>query len=144
MSSTPEAISGAAASATMPPPALPSSLSAENAQSTAATPLSNVQTLRNHIQALTDLNNRLQALRHIPALLLRPPTAGIHTLPQSSLLRHEFQELKEIADVVRSQKVQDALTAARQSEAMEPQLLGFNIRRENLKRRHVVRYPDLH
>ncbi|KAI0371049.1 hypothetical protein BV20DRAFT_1035406 [Pilatotrama ljubarskyi] len=97
-------------------------------------PLSNLQTLRNHIQTLTDLNTRLQTLRHIPALLLRPPS-GVHALPQASLLRHEFQELKEIAESVRSPKVQDALKAARSSEAAEPKIVGFDVRRDSLKRR---------
>ncbi|KAJ2981137.1 hypothetical protein NUW54_g10911 [Trametes sanguinea] len=129
----------AAASAAMPPPALPSTAT-ESTQTTNG-PLSDLQTLRDHIQALTDLNNRLQALRHIPALLLRPPTAGVHALPQPSLLRHEFQELKEFAGAVRSEKVQDALKAARKSEGAEPKMLGFDVRRDNLKRRHVAHLP---
>ncbi|OSD01257.1 hypothetical protein PYCCODRAFT_1436473 [Trametes coccinea BRFM310] len=125
--------SDAAASAAMPPPALPST--ATESTQTANAPLSDLQTLRDHIQALTDLNNRLQSLRHIPALLLRPPTVGVHALPQSSLLRHEFQELKEFAGAVRSEKIQEALKAARKSEGAEPKMLGFDVRRDNLKRR---------
>ncbi|KAI0633625.1 hypothetical protein C8Q77DRAFT_1058078 [Trametes polyzona] len=128
----------------MPPPALPPSVAPETATSSAATttsPLSDLQTLRNHIDALTKLNSRLQTLRHIPALLLRPPATGLHALPQTSLLRHEFQELKEITEAVRSEPVQEALKAARKSEAAEPKLVGFDVRRKNLKRRHVLRIP---
>ncbi|KAI0644647.1 hypothetical protein C8Q79DRAFT_912855 [Trametes meyenii] len=121
----------------MPPPALPPSTVTETVAPTATSPLSELQKLRNHIQTLTDLNNRLQALRSIPALLLRPPVSGVHALPQSSLLRHEFQELKQIADSVRSEKVQEALKAARKSEVAEPKIPGFDVRRENLKRRHT-------
>ncbi|KAH9858638.1 hypothetical protein C2E23DRAFT_716748 [Lenzites betulinus] len=101
-------------------------------------PLSDVQAVRNHIDTLSKLNTRLQTLRHIPSLLLRPPVSGVHVLPQASLLRHEFQELKEIADTVRSEQVQDALKAARTSEAAEPKMVGFDVRRDNLKRRHVI------
>ncbi|KAI0661249.1 hypothetical protein C8Q70DRAFT_1043873 [Cubamyces menziesii] len=119
----------------MPPPPLPLPAPTDAATTASASPLSDIQTLRNHIQTLSDLNNRLQALRHIPALLLRPPTTGVHALPQASLLRHEFQEIKDITEAIRSDKVQDALKAARKSEAAEPKLLGFDIRRDNLKRR---------
>ncbi|KAJ8497164.1 hypothetical protein ONZ51_g693 [Trametes cubensis] len=135
-STTPSA--DASASAAMPPPPLPLPAPTDAATTASASPLSDIQTLRNHIQTLSDLNNRLQALRHIPALLLRPPTTGVHALPQASLLRHEFQEIKDITEAIRSDKVQDALKAARKSEAAEPKLLGFDIRRDNLKRRHVL------
>ncbi|KAI0823624.1 hypothetical protein BC628DRAFT_1324570 [Trametes gibbosa] len=123
----------------MPPPPLPPSLAAAPAPIVSTgSPFSDVQALRNHIDTLTKLNNRLQALRHIPSLLLRPPLTGVHALPQSSLLRHEFLELKEIADAVRSEQVQDALKAARKSEAAAPRMVGFDVRRDNLKRRHVI------
>lgn len=90
--------------------------------------------LRTHIQTLTDLNNRLQAIRHIPAQLLRPPGSDPHKL-ESTLLTHGFKELATIAETVRSEKVQDALKAARKSELADPSNLGSNLRRENLKRR---------
>ncbi|KAI8969581.1 hypothetical protein BD414DRAFT_428312 [Trametes punicea] len=125
----------------MPPPALPASATSGNTPATASSPQSDLQTLRNHIQTLTDLNNRLQTLRHIPALLLRPPATALNALPQASLLRHEFQELKEITEAVRSEKVQEALKAARKSEAAEPTIVGFDIRRDKLKQRHVVHEP---
>ncbi|KAL1942717.1 hypothetical protein VTO73DRAFT_4957 [Trametes versicolor] len=98
-------------------------------------PLSDLQTLRNHIDTLTNLNSRLQTLRHFPALLMRPPATASHMLPPTSVLEYEFKELKEIAQSVRSEQVQDALKAARKSEAAEPKLVGLDVRRENLKRR---------
>ncbi|KAI0674831.1 hypothetical protein C8Q78DRAFT_1075193 [Trametes maxima] len=144
MSSTPSTTTAtstdAPTPAAMPPPALPPSAATETTAPTATSPLSELQKLRNHIQTLTDLNNRLQALRSIPAHLLRPPVSGVHALPQSSLLRHEFQELKEIADSVRSEKVQEALKAARKSETAEPKILGFDLglRTYNHTRRTTV------
>lgn len=127
---------------TMPPPALPLSVVPETATMTAPAPatnppLSDLQTLRNHIDTLTNLNSRLQTLRHFPALLMRPPATASHMLPPTSVLEYEFKELKEIAQSVRSDQVQDALKAARKSEAAEPKLVGLDVRRENLKRRHV-------
>ncbi|RDX50024.1 hypothetical protein OH76DRAFT_1455535 [Lentinus brumalis] len=130
----------------MPPPPVPASHAApptaaasENANAVATpapavptTPASEITTLRTHIQTLTDLNNRLQAIRRIPAQLLRPP--GQHHL-ESTLLTHGFKGLSTIAESVRSEKVQDALKAARKSELADPSDLGSNIRRENLKRR---------
>ena len=100
------------------------------------TPASELATLRAHIQTLTELNNRLQAIRHIPAQLLRPPGSDPHKL-ESALLTHGFRELAAVADVVRSEKVQDALKTARKSEQADPANLGSNLRRENLKRRCV-------
>ena len=53
------------------------------------------------------------------------------------MLEHGFRELAAVADVVRSEKVQDALKAARKSEQADPTNRGSNLRRENLKRRCV-------
>ncbi|KAI0768657.1 hypothetical protein BD413DRAFT_605166 [Trametes elegans] len=119
----------------MPPPPLPPQTPSETAPTATGPPLSTLHTLQNHIQTLSDLNNRLQALRHIPALLLRPPATEVHALPQAARLRHEFQEVQEIAESVRSEHVQEALQAARKSEIADPTSLGSGLRRENLKRR---------
>ncbi|KAI0717221.1 hypothetical protein C8T65DRAFT_641757 [Cerioporus squamosus] len=153
MSSTPSATTAGpvpapsgTASELMPPPPLPvphaappTAPASDNANATAtpaptgpAAPVSELTTLRTHIQTLTELNNRLQAIRRIPAQLLRPP--GPHQL-ESTLLTHGFKGLGTIAESVRSEKVQDALKAARKSELSDPSNLGSNLRRENLKRR---------
>ncbi|KAI0745119.1 hypothetical protein C8Q76DRAFT_606713 [Earliella scabrosa] len=110
------------------------SANSASAAQTSVTPASELTMLRTHIQTLTDLNNRLQAIRHIPAQLLRPPGSDPHKL-ESTLLTHGFKELATIAETVRSEKVQDALKAARKSELADPSNLGSNLRRENLKRR---------
>ncbi|KII92858.1 hypothetical protein PLICRDRAFT_102628 [Plicaturopsis crispa FD-325 SS-3] len=92
-------------------------------------------TLQSQIQTLTDLYNRLHALRHIPTLLLHPPSSDILSTPQSQLLNVEFQKLKEIADAVRSETVQEALRTARDSEKADGSEINVDGRRENRKRR---------
>ncbi|KAI1796338.1 hypothetical protein LXA43DRAFT_879828 [Ganoderma leucocontextum] len=124
----------------MPPPPVPPSTqpsAPENADGQAAmsatTPVSELATLRTHILTLTELNNRLQAVRNIPAQLLRPPGSD----PNSTLLTHGYKELSAIAEAVRTDKVQDALQAARKSELADSSGLDANLRRETLKRRRV-------
>lgn len=98
--------------------------------------------LRAKIQTLTDLNNRLQNLRQIPVVILRapavtPPSSVPNDTPQ---LHHEYQELKEITETVRSEKVQSALVAARESEQKDKTELEFKGRRDTRKRRCVFRF----
>lgn len=98
-------------------------------------------TLKARIQTLTDLNNRLQNLRQIPAVILRPPVvtqpSGLPNIPQ---LHHEYQELKEITEAVRSEKIQSALIAARDSEKKDKTELEFKGRRDIRKRRSVLNF----
>jgi hypothetical protein len=76
--------------------------------------------------------SRLQNLRNVPPLLLKS------SLPFSSLsIRKDFQQLKELADTVRSDSVQDALLAAANSEKADKSDLTRNGRREIRKRRQV-------
>ncbi|KAI0780169.1 hypothetical protein C8Q74DRAFT_1198625 [Fomes fomentarius] len=126
----------------MPPPPPPPATSAQapvagpQENTATPTPVSEFTTLRTHIQTLTELNNRLQAVRHIPAQLLRPSNLDKELLKMNlETTRHGFKELVTIAETVRSDKVQDALKAARRSELADPSNLGSNLRRENLKRR---------
>lgn len=95
--------------------------------------------LRAKIQTLIDLNNRLQNLRQIPAVILRPPipttSSALPTVPSQQTLHHEYQELKEITETVRSERVQFALTAARDSEQKDKTELEFKRRRDTRKRR---------
>ena len=119
----------------VPPPSQPSTLENADGQTTmpVITPVSELATLRTRILTLTELNNRLQAVRNIPAQLLRPPGSD----PNSTLLMHGFKELSAIAEAVRTEKVQDALQAARKSELADLGGLNANLRRETLKRRRV-------
>ncbi|KAG5646302.1 hypothetical protein DXG03_003899 [Asterophora parasitica] len=88
--------------------------------------------LETQIQLLTDLHTRLQTLRHIPPHLLKAPAPitgfGIQT---------EFQQLKEIADTIRTEPVQDALRAARDSLKEDGRDLNTYLRRETRKRRRA-------
>ncbi|KAH9928986.1 hypothetical protein B0H21DRAFT_762171 [Amylocystis lapponica] len=92
--------------------------------------------LRDRIQALTDLNTRVQALRQIPANILRAPTStNILAVSPTTQIRHDFQELREVADALRSERVQHALVAARDSEQRDKSNLSSTGRRVNRKRR---------
>ena len=106
-------------------------------------PMSELATLRARMQTLTELNSRLQALRPVPAQLLRPPGSHGHGQLETTLLTHGFRELAAVADVVRSERVQDALRAARRSEQADPSGIGSNLRRENLKRGYVCFSPAI-
>ncbi|TBU22849.1 hypothetical protein BD311DRAFT_769656 [Dichomitus squalens] len=127
----------ASAAGLMPPPPVPPSAQPSAPDTTSGqpiastTPASELTTLRTHIQTLTELNNRLQAIRNIPAQLLRPPGSD----PSSTLLTHGFKEIAAIADTVRTERVQDALKAARKSEQADSSGLTSSLRRETLKRR---------
>ncbi|OCH91817.1 hypothetical protein OBBRIDRAFT_774575 [Obba rivulosa] len=98
---------------------------------------SELVSLRSKLTALTELHSRLQTLRQIPALLLRPPTSNVHAVTQEALLKHEFQELREVSEALRAEKVQAALVAARGSEAKDKSELGPVRRRGNNKRKRA-------
>jgi hypothetical protein len=106
------------------------------------------------IQTLTDFHIRLQSVRHIPSLLLRHPSgsslsheseftspfdpadhdfaAPFHTTPTQ-----DFRTLKTIADVLRSEKLQEALKAARESEEADKSELGL-FQRDSRKRKRPL------
>jgi len=90
-----------------------------------------VVALEAQIQSLSDLQNRLQTLRRIPPLLLKTPTASTQTP------RPEFLQVKEIADTIRTEAIQEALGSARDSLQADTSDLNPNLRRENRKRRYV-------
>lgn len=100
--------------------------------------INEIQSFEERIQLLTDLYNRLESLRQIPTSLLKPPAAN--DLPTPVLLRSEFETLKAIGETVRSEKVQEALRAARDSEKSDRGDLSSNFRRENRKRRYVFTF----
>ncbi|KAJ7239223.1 hypothetical protein B0H12DRAFT_1271513 [Mycena haematopus] len=82
------------------------------------------------IASLSDIQSRLRNVRQIPPSLLRP---SLHFSPLS--IRKDFQQLKELADAIRSESVQDALLAAAKSEKADKSDLNRNGRREMRKRR---------
>lgn len=104
--------------------------------------------LQDRIQTLTDVHHRLQTLRHVPSMLLRPPLADFPPPFDPAIDRefaatfnttpgHDFRALKEFLEVLCSDKVQDALRAARASEEGDHSELGLSFRRENRKRKCV-------
>ena len=102
---------------------------------------SKATSLQAQIQLLTELHSRLHTLRQIPSLVLKPPTStsadGLPLSPHSQpSLRTEFEHVKEIGSIVRSESVQDALRAARDSFQADTKDLNFNVRQENRKRRY--------
>lgn len=100
--------------------------------------LSTVDSLRGHIQDLTELANRLQSIRQIPTLLRG--TGISRELPQfdTTSLRIGFQDLAELKDAIVSEKVQAALNLARECEKADGVGLSLNWRRGNQKRRCIV------
>ncbi|KAG5653620.1 hypothetical protein H0H81_011846 [Sphagnurus paluster] len=90
--------------------------------------------LEGQIQLLSDVHTRLQTLRQIPGVLLQGPgTAGLG----APTLRREFQQMKEIADTIRTEPVQEALRTARDSLESDRSDLNPNLRREKRKRRRA-------
>ncbi|KAJ7188386.1 hypothetical protein C8R46DRAFT_1054624 [Mycena filopes] len=70
-----------------------------------------VQKLSTMISSLSDIQSRLDTLRNVPPLLLKS------SLPFSSLsIRKDFDQLKQLADAIRSDPIQEALSAAAASE----------------------------
>lgn len=65
------------------------------------------------IETLVELQKRVQSIRQIPQVLLKPPPT--HALLAPSV-QPEFNLLKDIADSIRSESVQNALQAAAESE----------------------------
>ncbi|KAJ7675069.1 hypothetical protein B0H17DRAFT_1081681 [Mycena rosella] len=89
-----------------------------------------VERLSSMISSLSDIQSRLQQLRNAPPSLLKS------SMPFSSpSIRHDFQQLKELADTIRSDSVQEALRTATNSERADKSDLNRNGRRETRKRR---------
>lgn len=96
-----------------------------------------ILSLEERIQTVTNLYNRFQSLRQIPTLLLRPPAPTDLPAAALSSIRPEFENVKEMRELVCSDAVQEALRAARESEKADGSALSSNFRRESRKRRCV-------
>ncbi|KAF9071103.1 hypothetical protein BDP27DRAFT_1382570 [Rhodocollybia butyracea] len=91
--------------------------------------------VENQLQALTDLYNSIQNARHIPRDLLKTAIVS-NALPLAApSLSLYSQQLKDIAQTLRSDTVQTALRAALESAKSDSQNITNNVRRENRKRR---------
>ena len=108
--------------------------------------------LQERIETLTDVHQRLQSLRRVPTLLLRPPSgARLGDFPPSfdptmdrefgvtfnSTPGPDFGALKVFVEVLCSDKVQEALHAARASEEGDTSEVGVCIRGQGRKRKYV-------
>jgi len=93
--------------------------------------------LEEKLQSLRDLHNRLQAVHVGPTFssLLRQPSAIGLTFNES--LERKVESLKEVGAFLKSEKVQDALKAAGESEKADKSELTMSWRRENRKRRRA-------
>ena len=92
-------------------------------------------TLESQIALLTDVYNRVQTLRQVPPILLRPPVSFEPFTAQT--IRGEFQRVKEVGDLIRSAPTQEALNRAQKSLEADNTGLDANPRRENRKRRYA-------
>ncbi|KAG6829555.1 hypothetical protein H0H92_004224 [Tricholoma furcatifolium] len=93
----------------------------------ASASMTGVQTLQGQIELLTELQTRVQTLRHIPLVLLKPSISTV-------TLRGEFEQVKEIGETIRAEGVQSALRAARDSLGGDGSDLNPHVRREKRKR----------
>ncbi|KAE9401569.1 hypothetical protein BT96DRAFT_880149 [Gymnopus androsaceus JB14] len=91
--------------------------------------------VESQVQVLTDLYNSIQNARHFPRDLLKTATVS-NALPLTSpSLSLYSQQLKDIAQNLRSDAVQTALRAAQDSAKADGKNITNNVRRENRKRR---------
>ena len=109
-------------------------------------------TTQDHIQTLMDFHARLQSVRRIPSLLLRPSSgSSLSHAPefhspfetadhdfaatfQTTPAQH-FRTLKAIADALCAEKVQTALKVARESENADKSDIGPSFQGESHKQR---------
>lgn len=95
-----------------------------------------VEILQDRISALSDLYSQIQGLRQIPSSLLKRHTVnpGPLELPVQSSAA-QFQQVKDVATLVRSEPVQAAFNDAEKRLRVDGTRLDTNHRRENRKRR---------
>ncbi|KAG7099390.1 hypothetical protein E1B28_001244 [Marasmius oreades] len=91
--------------------------------------------LEDHIQTLQDAYNKIQTLRQLPQALLKTPTSL--ALPKTTSLIVQSQKITDIAQTLKSDKVQEALRAAKASQSANGLKGTVNLRRENRKRRRA-------
>ncbi|KIK67091.1 hypothetical protein GYMLUDRAFT_37131 [Collybiopsis luxurians FD-317 M1] len=93
--------------------------------------------VESQVQALSDLYNSIQNARDLPRELLNTAIVS-NSLPLSSpSLSLYSQQLRDIAQTLRSDVVQSALRAANDSAQADGQNITNNVRRENRKRRRA-------
>ena len=111
----------------------------------AATSSTELESLESKITLLTELTSRVESLRQNPAYLRPTATAAtsasiaavVPELGHAALIRQGFEHIKEFADKVQSEPVQDVLKAAKEREAKDQSDLRAPRRRQHLKREYV-------
>ena len=97
-----------------------------------------LQALQSQIRLLTELNERVDGLRQSNTFLragITPPAlsaGGVLPTAQPSSLRQGFEQLKELAEKVQSESVQEALKAAKESESKDGSNLLFGQRNRRI------------
>jgi hypothetical protein len=102
-----------------------------------------VENLKARLKSLNDVHAKVQSLRQIPFNVLQAPAlpTAVGDLPPPPLsVRAEFLRIKEVADEIRSDSVQEALRAAKESEARDKTGIRPMSRRENMKRKCVFHF----
>lgn len=107
-----------------------------------ATSTSGLSSLESKIHALSELSNRVENLRQVPSFLLRTSSNSSATLDGppansehgsgSSRLKGGLDQLKKLTGKIRTNEVQEALVAARDSEHKDKSGLELNPRRQDL------------
>lgn len=113
-----------------------------------------VPSTHDRIQTLTDFHIRLQSIRQIPSLLLRHPSGSSlshepeftssfdpadhdFSAPFHTTSTQNFRTLKTIAEALRSEKLQEALKIAHESEDTDKSDLGL-FQRDSRKRKRPL------
>lgn len=103
-----------------------------------------VETLEEHIALLSELSSRVDALRQTPSYLrlgaIAPSPAS--SVGPAALIRQGFDGIRQFAEKVRSDPVQDVLRRAQDSEARDKTDLDFHHPRRNLKRNRRQPSPE--
>ncbi|KAJ7209530.1 hypothetical protein GGX14DRAFT_630563 [Mycena pura] len=89
-----------------------------------------MEKLSSMISSLSHIHSRLQTLRNAPSLVLKSSLSF-----STPSIREQFQQLKELSELIDSDSVQDALLAAANSEKVDNSDLNRNGRRDIQKRR---------
>lgn len=100
--------------------------------------------LENQISLLSELNSRVQSLRNATTFL-RPPgipqaivAGGVLPLSQPLSVKEGFEQLKELAEKVQSEQVQNALKIAKESASKDSHGLSLSSRRRRPQKRAIL------
>ena len=97
-----------------------------------------ITVLEERLNLLTDLYTGVDKSRQLPSVLRLPAGSSLATnvlaAPPAELLREGFEQLRELSNKLKLDAAQEALRAAKESEASDSSDLASYSRRRNLKR----------